>query len=322
MGEPKVTYISSDVTQNEHPIHHLCCGPHMKWLYYLTLGFCLLSAFSVIVVYGLRSKGNSIGKMDILYSGVYSALVFLIARYVYRPLAYSFVDVFADHFKVDRLGDIKIFYFNEIEKVSISNIPMIFGWYKIEFRNHKALRFTVDLQYSHLFLEAIGGVRPLLIDKKRFLSFRRTSVYISQVWDRSYRKLSNWSAMAAKYLLLPLALGGCLILVRNWGIGLALTSAMVLNFFWGFSLYIAEEFFIGLKTSRLLRIDPFLERTNFQFITRYQKTSFAIYLIGFFAACLMASLLRVPQNPKQPVPQGFNIINLLPPGKGMGEKNF
>jgi hypothetical protein len=34
------------------------------------------------------------------------------------------------------------------------------------------------------------------------------------------------------------------------------------------------------------------------------------------------AILEIPQNPKQPVPQGFEITNLSPPGKGMAENMF
>ncbi len=274
------------------PIHRLFYRRHVKFSYFAILGMsAVLGLFVLIGVVAVSLKGDFTGVLYLLLVGaILPTILFLEAQYLIKPLAYSFVDIFEDHFLLNRLGKIEVFNFHEIEKVTFSYIPMLGGWYSVKCKNSKPRKFTVVLENSHYILDAINQKYPNLIDQKKLGNFRRTAIYGTQSWDRTYKKVGNWPLLLAKYLGLPLALAAGIVTFREWSFGSALSAAVSLNFFWGFFVYLLEEFFIGWKTRRQMLNAPLSEPTELSFVIRFQKIASAIYLIGFAVICVLLSL--------------------------------
>lgn len=278
--------------ENLRSTHRLHYRPHVKWSYYSLIGLAgLLGSLSLIGALGLLLMGAVKGAIFFSVIGSFiPTLLYLEARYLIKPLAFSFVDVFEDHIKLDRLGKLETLHFNDIEHVTFSSIPMVGGWYKIKTKNGKARRFTVVLENSHLVLDAINQTHPNLIDQRKLSEYRRTAVYSSESWDRVYSKLSNWPMVAAKYLALPILLAACFFISRGWSFKSGFMSAVALNYFWGLAVYTAEEAFIGWETRRAMLNNHPSQKIGTEFVARSQKTASLIYLIGFTLACVLTML--------------------------------
>lgn len=178
MGCLRALNESYDASNAENPIK-LYYRPHVKWTYYFLLGLASLYVVGGFVfgAFLLSKNQGAAAFADIALIGIILPLGLLLqARFMIRPLAFSFVQIFSDRIELDRLGKKIEFKFEEIEKVNLSSIPYLVGWFTIVAKGKRPYRFTVVLERSELVLDAIFRAKPGIVDQKKFFNYRKTAV--------------------------------------------------------------------------------------------------------------------------------------------------
>jgi hypothetical protein len=178
--------------------------PHIKWTYYLCLvmaGLILLTSLSVSVPHILESSLLE-SAVTILVCSFVPLLLFLEARFLVKPLAFSTVDVLSDRLEINRINEKIQIPYAEIDKISFSYLPYTGGWFKLE-TARKSYRFTVVLERSEYILESIASFNSKLVSIEKLESYRRTAIVSDYTWAHFYKKFKPQRYWLNKYFLTP-----------------------------------------------------------------------------------------------------------------------
>ncbi|MNJ92518.1 hypothetical protein D3C87_101900 [compost metagenome] len=174
--------------------------PHVKWTFYLVILAGVAISFLEIV--DVLFHGTSFTQ----YLGHFalSAILFLEAWLLLKPLAYSTVTVAPDKITLDRLSKKIEIPLNAIIAIKFNFIPYLGGWFSITLPDGKTYKFTVVLERSEYVLEAIASSNPQLISTESLMKYRRIAILADHGWARFYDTLKEWKLLLTKFVGLPI----------------------------------------------------------------------------------------------------------------------
>lgn len=192
--------------------------PHLKWTYYFLLIVSALLWLPVLVaaVQKILAASYLQGFNILFFASIGPAFIWMQARFILKPLAFSTIDVFPDRLEIDRMGKKRVMPFEAISQIKFSFIRNTGGWFRIILKDKSSYRFTVVLERGEYILEAISAYRPSLVPIKDLETYRRTTIISDHTWAHMYGKLENKKALLLKFVAEPIGAAFLLVVLAKF----------------------------------------------------------------------------------------------------------
>jgi hypothetical protein len=276
--------------------------PHLKWAYYSLLAVApVFWVSAVLITVAELSKGSAAQNSGSLVLSSFLALVmYLEARFLLKPLAFSTVHVFNDHLEIDRMGKQIHVPFDDVKEIQFRYLPYSGGWFKL-CTSGASYKFTLVLERSEYILEAVAAYNPQLVPADKLEAFRRTAVTSDHSLAHLYDGLKDKRSLLWKFAGLPIAAAIVLRAVSffqgNPFVFMNLVSTIVVLLFFQLAAAMLGNWIISLvltfKTRKALIENPNRLQRDREFEKRMefvnqtvQKILFTCAVVAIFASIL------------------------------------
>jgi hypothetical protein len=260
--------------------------PHIRIYYQALLIGCFLEPFLFApgIIHNLKN-GDQIAalKYTIITLGI-SALMWLQARFLLKPLAQFQVHVDGDRLILDRMGQKIEVHFSQAKEVKFSHLPYFGGWFELVLQSGASYRFTVVLERSIYIIDALIAYNGSLINNENALRYRQTAIESDQSWGRLYLKWRAPYRLSFKYLIWPLLTFTVYYFIKirsteDDNLPLFIFGWLAFHILLGISIYVIAELILITRTRNSLKLNPNAFIRDLKIETWVYRSADALYLL-------------------------------------------